>query len=199
MNYVGIDPGKSGAIVAITGTGTVHAFDMPVIELAATRRKGAKRVREYDIPAIRDTLKSILGALGPCTAALEKVQAAPPAGAGADGGFHRGGKADVSLGECRGIFRTLLMVLGIPYEEVHPRTWQSVMMRDMPKGKGSARLAAMRLFPLYAQTFARVKDDGRADAALLAAWLRRQRERSPMASPLAIVSELRETVLAENW
>jgi len=40
-------------------------------------------------------------------------------------------------------------------------------MRD---GKDGARARAAELFPAYAQMFARKKDDGRADAALIAWW-----------------------------
>jgi hypothetical protein len=38
------------------------------------------------------------------------------------------------------------------------------------RDKGAHRAAAQNLFPQQASAFARVKDDGRADAALLVAW-----------------------------
>jgi crossover junction endodeoxyribonuclease RuvC len=38
------------------------------------------------------------------------------------------------------------------------------------EGKDGSRLRAIELFPNYGQLFARKKDDGRADAALLAYW-----------------------------
>jgi hypothetical protein len=38
------------------------------------------------------------------------------------------------------------------------------------RDKGQHRAAAQNLFPQQAAAFARVKDDGRADAALLVAW-----------------------------
>lgn len=38
----------------------------------------------------------------------------------------------------------------------------------MPRDKNQARARAMALFPAAAKLFARVKDDGRADASLIA-------------------------------
>jgi crossover junction endodeoxyribonuclease RuvC len=57
---------------------------------------------------------------------------------------------------------------------VRPQQWT----KDLGVGadKGAHREAAMRLYPGDAEQFMRVKDDGRADAALLAHWwLRGQR------------------------
>jgi crossover junction endodeoxyribonuclease RuvC len=52
---------------------------------------------------------------------------------------------------------------------VTPRKW----MKDLKLsgGKDANRQRAAQLFPAYAASFSRVKDDGRADAALLAYWL----------------------------
>jgi hypothetical protein len=51
------------------------------------------------------------------------------------------------------------------------------MMADMARdNKDSSRLAAMRLFPAMSEQLARKKDDGRAEAILLAEYARRLRK-----------------------
>jgi crossover junction endodeoxyribonuclease RuvC len=55
-----------------------------------------------------------------------------------------------------------------PVTFVRPQVWTKAL--GVGSDKGAHREAACRLFPTDAEQFARVKDDGRADAALLAHW-----------------------------
>jgi crossover junction endodeoxyribonuclease RuvC len=54
----------------------------------------------------------------------------------------------------------------IPYSLVIPQTWKKAL--GVPADKNAARARACQLFPNMASKFARVKDDGRAEAALIA-------------------------------
>jgi len=58
--------------------------------------------------------------------------------------------------------------LHIPIVYITPQGWQKAV--GMRGGKDGGRARAAEIFPAYAATFARVKDDGRADAALMAWW-----------------------------
>ena len=57
---------------------------------------------------------------------------------------------------------------GVAIELVRPAVWKKAAR--ISKDKGSARKAAQERFPDSAGLFARAKDDGRAEAALLARW-----------------------------
>jgi len=67
-----------------------------------------------------------------------------------------------------GMVEGVLAALHVPTDYVTPQQWQkAVGARD---GKDGNRQRAAELFPAYAHLFARKKDDGRADAALMAWW-----------------------------
>ncbi|MFS9669006.1 hypothetical protein, partial [Klebsiella pneumoniae] len=51
---------------------------------------------------------------------------------------------------------------------VKPTVWKSSL--QVPRDKNQARARATQLFPSAAAQVARVKDDGRAEAALIAFW-----------------------------
>jgi hypothetical protein len=55
-----------------------------------------------------------------------------------------------------------------PSTYVTPATWTKAVGRVA--GKDASRMRAMELFPSKADLFKRAKDDGRADAALIAYW-----------------------------
>jgi crossover junction endodeoxyribonuclease RuvC len=95
-------------------------------------------------------------------AVLEQVQAVQQSGATAAFSFGRG----------FGIIEGVLGTLRLPCTLVRPQVWT----RELGVGtdKGAHRDAARRLWPASAAIFERVKDDGRADAALLAWWFARR-------------------------
>jgi hypothetical protein len=55
-----------------------------------------------------------------------------------------------------------------PSTYVTPAAWTKSVGRAA--GKDASRMRAMELFPSKAELFKRAKDDGRADAALIAYW-----------------------------
>ena len=67
-----------------------------------------------------------------------------------------------------GMYEGVLAALQVPITYVTPQAWQKAV--SAREGKDAGRARAAELFPAYAQMFARKKDDGRADAALMAYW-----------------------------
>ena len=142
---VGIDPGLKGAIVRLEGDHLTGIWDMPTIEV-----RGKNRVDPY-------VLRNALITAGPVDLVIvEEVQGVQ--GSGATGAF--------SFGYGAGILNGLLVALDRPHQYVRPQAWTKAL--GVSRDKGSHRQMAMRLFPSQADSFQRVMDDGRADAALLA-------------------------------
>ncbi len=77
-----------------------------------------------------------------------------------------------SMGQSLGVVLGILAALDIPTTTIPPRTWQKAL--DVPAGKDGSRYRAAQLFPARAELFKRVKDDGRSDATLIAAYGARQ-------------------------
>lgn len=151
MVILGIDPGLSGAIAVLDLSNKLLAVhDMPTTIV----RSGKSDKRQLS----EAMLSSIIRQTNAEHAYLEFVSARP--GQGVTSMFNFG----VGYGAIRGV----LAGLQVPMSTVTPMKWQ----RDLTiaKGKDANRARAAQLFPEFAYLFARVKDDGRADAALIAWW-----------------------------
>jgi crossover junction endodeoxyribonuclease RuvC len=145
---VGIDPGVSGAIAFLSTSGVlVEVLDLPVAEV-----KVGKGLRRQLMPGV---LAKLLFERKPVTVMLEQVGSQP--GEGAVGAF--------SFGRGFGQIEGVLCGLGVSYSLVRPQAWKKAL--GVPADKGGARLHAARLWPGAADQFKRVKDDGRAEAALI--------------------------------
>jgi len=72
------------------------------------------------------------------------------------------------FGTSYGVVLGVLGALEIPVTHVTPATWKRAV--GVTADKGSSRRKAIDLWPDKAQMFARVKDDGRAESALIAWW-----------------------------
>jgi crossover junction endodeoxyribonuclease RuvC len=151
MNYViGIDPGISGAI-AVFKDGKLHnLFDMPTVEIASgktiKRHISAAHLCEYLTRYEYDH------------AVVEKVGAMP--GQGVSSMFN--------FGRSAGLIEGCIVAKNIPHTYVTPAAWTKAVGRAA--GKDASRMRAMELFPTRAELFKRAKDNGRADAALIAYW-----------------------------
>lgn len=154
--YIGIDPGVSGALAAICPDCGPRVWDTPVAVVKATRK-------EYLVGGMCALLAETDCRLGDIAAVLEEGIPMPSQSSRTTYGTGRGG----------GLWEGLLAGLGIPYERVAPAKWKKAMGLT-GQDKGGSRVLAQRLFPSIAEQFARVKDDGRAEALLLAEWRRRQ-------------------------
>ena len=146
-----VDPGASGALAFLDlAAGKLDILDMPTVEV----KRGAKNKTEIS----PQMLAALIRGRAPLVAVLERVGAMPGQGTASMYQFGRG----------VGMIEGVLAALQIPTEYVAPLVWQkAVGSRD---GKDGNRQRAAELFPAYAHLFARKKDNGRADAALMAYW-----------------------------
>src|SRR3990167_2280988 len=160
MNYIGIDPGLLGAIARILESGAVSTEFLPIMSNVKAAARGRKRTH---LNAAE--LANMLSDLNPTVhhVFVEYTQAGM-----------KGALANYSLGHSSGIIMGVLSALGFSYELVRPQEWKKefglLTMR-----KDASRTMAQQLFPSV--TLALKKDDGRAEALLIAEWGRRQRTR----------------------
>lgn len=151
MIVLAIDPGAKGALAFFDPkAGTLEIVDTPTVEV----KRGAKLKTEISA----QMLAAIIQARKPTEAVVEKVGAMPGQGVSSMFQFGRG----------VGMIEGVLAALGIPVTYTAPQTWQKAV--GARAGKDGNRQRAAELFPAYASTFSRAKDDGRADAALMAWW-----------------------------
>jgi len=73
-----------------------------------------------------------------------------------------------NFGRSAGIIEGVVAAMHFPSTYVTPAAWTKAVGRAA--GKDASRMRAMELFPSKADLFKRAKDDGRADAALIAYW-----------------------------
>jgi len=148
-----IDPGVSGAIAWLADNGELCSVeDLPMNEV-----KVGKTMRKRLAGA---ALARMLIDNRPVHVFLEEVATRP--GEGAVGAF--------SFGRGFGTIEGILAALAIPYTLVRPDVWKRGMQMPAKGDKGVSRTRAMQCFPSHATRFARVKDDGRAEAALIGSW-----------------------------
>jgi len=148
---IGIDPGLSGAI-AIISPESLKIFDMPTM----TVERNGKSKRQVSATELAEMIYLYTGK--DCHVYVEKVSAM--AGQGVTSVF--------SFGRSFGMIEGILAAFKLPVTYVAPATWVKAVGRG--QGKDASRARAMELFPSDQDQFKRVKDDGRADAALIAYW-----------------------------
>jgi hypothetical protein len=149
---IGVDPGISGAI----------AFYYP--------NEAPTRIAVYDVPTaggeinspgladlIQDHREILRGTLG-TIAWIERVGAMPG----------NGGSSMFNFGRAYGDVRGVIGALKIPTHFVTPQVWKKHFHLDSDKDK--SRMLAIRMFPDVSKHFERKKDDGRAEAALVALY-----------------------------
>lgn len=166
--FLGIDPGASGALAFYDPlTNNLSIFDMPTYSI-----KGSGKTKKTVIDLHR--LAGIVQNLAKETtmAAVEEVGAMP--GQGVTSMF--------SFGYAAGVVQMAVVGSDIPMHMVRPNVWKKAM--GITKDKDGARRQASRLLPKHASKWERVKDDGRAEAALLALYLARTQIAMPESSVL---------------
>jgi hypothetical protein len=77
-------------------------------------------------------------------------------------------KNAVTIAQAYGELKACLFVAGVPTFEVDPSAWKKTMR--LSTDKNASRALASQYFPDSADQWARVKDDGRAEAALIALY-----------------------------
>ena len=145
---IGVDPGASGAISLVVDGFLHQVVDMPTV----TVTRNASQKRQVSPAGVADIIRS----MKPDVAIVEKVGAMP--GQGVSSMF--------SFGRSVGIIEGALAALQVSTTFITPQAWQKAI--GSAKGKDGSRQRCMELFPRDSHLFARVKDDGRADAVLIA-------------------------------
>lgn len=117
------------------------------------------QVSTYDMPGTLDEKRALISDLGKVKCAwLEKP-------------FYPrmiGIKNAVTIAVAYGELKACLFFAGVPTFEVDPSAWKKTMR--LSTDKNASRALASQYFPDCADQWARVKDDGRAEAALIALY-----------------------------
>ena len=153
MISIGIDPGLSGAIVAIDDQlRVVGCYDTPIVS--------HKSKRAFDAAGMVACLRDLtLDDSASCCVTIEQASARPMQGA----------TSGIKTGIGFGLWQGIVAALDLPYRIVRPQEWQSVL-------KGMAQLGKQRAFVKASQLFPKMElrgpqgaiKDGRADAACIA-------------------------------
>ena len=146
---IGVDPGVSGALACIIDGELLDVVDMPTAGGIVSAIGVCEVLREFQLAGMDDVPIVV----------VEKVGAMP--GNGVSSMF--------KFGRSLGVIEGAVAGRGFPLRWVTPQVWKGsrgLLRQD----KDVARLLALELWPAHSATFARCKDVGRADAALIAAW-----------------------------
>lgn len=150
---LGIDPGVHGGFALVDRQGRLlHAEHFPLLI--------DKKRDRIDGPA----LARVLNRLAPTHAYVEAVGSRP----------RQAGQFQFGL--TTGMIHGILHAQRVPLVAIAPASWKAAFnlhrAEDTTKSemKSQARALAARLFPEHAARFARVKDDGVAEAALIALY-----------------------------
>ena len=147
---IGIDLGLTGAVSIFSRADLIAIKDMPVLADGPAGR------RTINAPLLAE----IVAQSHATHAFIETVGARP--GEGAVGAF--------AFGRSRGVTEGVLAALGVTARFITPACWKRAV--GIPPGregaKDAARAEAIRRWPGRAALFARKKDDGRAEACLIA-------------------------------
>lgn len=156
--FVGIDPGLSGAIARLdSASGDVRIEDVPTFEI----KRNGKAKREIDYHSLARILDDMTKEPG-TRIVIEGVGAMP--GQGVSSVFAFGKAFGVMIGVAAATF--------CPIDFVSPAKWKREM--GVTASKDGSRAKASMLFPRYSELWRRAKDDGRAEALLIALYASRQ-------------------------
>jgi crossover junction endodeoxyribonuclease RuvC len=144
---LGVDPGAAGALAWVTPDGhLIDVADMPMVEVRGKKRVSAAGLA--DIMASRPVSAVI----------IEGVNAMP----------RQGVSSSFAFGYAAGIIEGIAAGLQLPVQIIPSAQWKR--HAGLNADKEVSRQMALRLWPGAAKMFARKKDEGRAEAALLARW-----------------------------
>ncbi len=151
QTFIGIDPGATGAIASLSPTG-ITFIDCPVIKQNGKTKPNPTLMASELSQLV--TLDSII--------IIENVHAMPK----------QGTVSMFSFGMGYGVWLGIIAALNIPVEFVTPQTWKKYY--NLGPDKEASRAAALQLFPSQANELKLKKHHGRAEALLLAEFLRRK-------------------------
>lgn len=146
---LGIDPGLGGALALLCGD-SIEVFDMPTHKITVNGKE--KRLIDlYTLARFFDLHANHIK-----YAVVEDPNALP--GQGVTSSFN--------FGTSCGIAQMAVASAFIPMHLVKPAKWKREM--GLTNDKDASRRRASLLFPQHSAIWARSKDDGRAEAVLLA-------------------------------
>jgi len=149
MIVAGIDPGKTGALSILYPDGVALLFDVPII-----------KVKDKAKPAWIDwevTWRNALALNTPDMIVIEDIAARP--GQGVTSMF--------TFGRTLGFVHAIAASAKVPIHFTTPAQWKG-KLGLLNSSKGASREKVRTLFPRIAHAVERVKDDGRAEATLIA-------------------------------
>ena len=170
--FVGIDPGVAGAIAFYSpqygGEEYLDVIDMPTFSV----KRGKSLKREVDALGALDVLERFRNAMrsGSSLALIELAGCRPGQSVSA---VHSNGR---NWGVAYGCLASMRWPIGI----VTPQAWKKAL--ECPADKDAARKRASQLLPAFSHLWSRAKDDGRAEAALIALYAARLRRKQEIAA-----------------
>ena len=145
LTILGLDPGASGAI-AVIRNGVPEVIDMPTGEILVGKTKRNRISPELLAHHLRNMLPVDV-------AYIEEVTAMP----------RQGVSSVFTFGQAHGMLLGAVSALGVRIVRIRPQAWQKTVL-----AKGDPRPRALELYPSMAGELKRKKDEGRADALLIA-------------------------------
>jgi crossover junction endodeoxyribonuclease RuvC len=149
MSVLGVDIGSAGALALVSDAGElVEVADIPILADGPNGR-----------PTIcAPLLSNVIRRWSPGEAFVEHVGTLPTDGR--VGAF--------AFGRARGVLEGVLGALAVSTKWLTVPTWRRAVGLPATASKDAARSEAIRRWPANAELFARIRDDGRAEAALIA-------------------------------
>ena len=152
--YIGIDPGKSGAIAVFRPrAGRLDVFDMPTV----TVKKNGREKTELSPVMLANQMNDLRYLSTATQVILEQVGAMP--GQGVSSMFN--------FGHSTGTIMGVLGAMGIPCTLVTPQAWKKTAGL-IGTDKDAARARAIQLWPTWKELHKKGKGQALADAALIA-------------------------------
>ena len=148
---LGIDVGISGGVALLDGDKLVEVHDMPTV----SKTVSGKKKRRIDARALYELLQ-----FEKLSHAFVEIVTARP---------NQGVSSMFAFGQASGIAEAVAWVMTSDVTGVRPATWKK-HFELIGKDKNASRELAIEKWPEHADRFKRVKDDGRAEAALIGLW-----------------------------
>lgn len=155
-DFIGIDPGLRGAVALIAGD-RLKVYDMPTLEYVIA---GKKKRSEIDIHRLYKIFFTASCPLQDPVCYLEGVAGMPG----------MGGTQMFAFGQAYGMTKAAIALSHIPYEIISPQKWKNHY--GLTRDKAGSFEMASEIFPDFKHLWTRKKDDGRAEAALIANYAR---------------------------
>lgn len=141
MIIAGIDPGANGGMVIMSDV-LFEVYEVPKMGKEVDKVAWANR---WGLRGVEHIF-------------IEQVSAMP--GQGVTSMFN--------FGAAYGFVQALAFSAGVPVSFIRPQEWKKLVGIPVGADKSASRIRASQLFPNHADKWARIKDDGLAEAALIA-------------------------------